>query len=93
MEKREKYLTMAKIVRELEDLKNSQISVTKKIGQIEAENINLDNKTLSADLSDIFEHVDNNLKRVEELLSKFSAETDKFKSDNNITDESLTIQE
>ncbi|PZP43587.1 MAG: hypothetical protein DI598_15580 [Pseudopedobacter saltans] len=87
MEKREQYLTMAKIVRELEDLKNSQTAVLKKIGQIEAENINLDNKTLSSNLSDIYENVDKNLVRVDELLSKFSEETETFKTKNNITEE------
>lgn len=89
MEKKEKYLTMSKITRELEDLKNSQTAVIKKIGQIEAENINLDNKTLSNSLSEIFENVNKNLERVDELFTNFTEETEQFKTSNGITDESL----
>ena len=89
MEKKEQYLTFAKIVRELEDLKNSQTAVLKKIGQIETENINLDNKTLANNLSEIYENVDNNLQRVDSLFTKFSEEAEQFKAKNNITDEML----
>ena len=39
MEKLEKLELIDKLLRELEDLKNSQTSVMKKIGQIEADNI------------------------------------------------------
>ncbi|QES87432.1 hypothetical protein [Rhizosphaericola mali] len=87
MDKREKYSLMAKIVRELEDLKNSQTAVIKKIGQIETDNINLDNKTLTKYLSTIYENVDKNLEGVDDLFTIFSEETEKFKKDNNITDE------
>lgn len=87
MDKKEKYSLMAKIVRELEDLKNSQTAVIKKIGQIETDNINLDNKTLTKYLSTIYENVDKNLEGVYSLFTTFSEETEKFKKDNNITDE------
>jgi hypothetical protein len=84
MDNREKHNLMQKITRELEDLKNSQTSVIKKIGQLETDNLNLNNKTLSEALPDIYENVDNNLQRVDELLEVFSQETDKFKVDNHI---------
>jgi ElaB/YqjD/DUF883 family membrane-anchored ribosome-binding protein len=84
MDNREKHHLMQKITRELEDLKNSQTSVIKKIGQLETDNLNLNNKTLSEALPDIYENVDNNLQRVDELLEVFSQETDKFKVDNHI---------
>ncbi len=87
MEKRERYVVMSKIVRELEDLRNSQIAVTKKIGQIEAENINLSSQTLSSSLGEIFENVDANLKRVEELYQKFAEETENYKSANSISED------
>ena len=41
MEKMQKLQLMDKILRELDDLKNSQTSVLKKVTQIETENINL----------------------------------------------------
>ena len=41
MDKLEKLQLMDKILRELDDLKNSQTSVLKKLSQIEVDNINL----------------------------------------------------
>jgi len=90
MDKKEKYVLMAKIVRELEDLKNSQTSVMKKVGQLETENINLVNKILSSALPDIYEHISENLERVEALSSSFSAATEKFGSENGLSEEDAT---
>lgn len=40
MDKKEKLNLMEKMVRQLEDLVNSETAVVRKIGQMEAENIN-----------------------------------------------------
>lgn len=41
MDKRQKLEAIEKVLRELDDVKNSQTSLLKKIAQLEAENINL----------------------------------------------------
>ncbi len=84
MEKLQKLEMMDKILRELDDLKNSQTSVMKKIGQIEADNINLGAKILEEELPDIHDHVDENVKRVSTLEEKFQEHRDKFYKDNNL---------
>ncbi len=43
MDKTEKLHLMEKILRELDDVVNSQTSLLKKVSQLEAENINLGN--------------------------------------------------
>lgn len=84
MQKLEKWQLMDKIVRELEDLSNSQTAVIKKIAQIEADNINLSNATLEKSLGDIYNKVSENLELVSSLVNIFSQETEKFKVDNKI---------
>ncbi|EAZ82486.1 hypothetical protein [Algoriphagus machipongonensis] len=84
MEKREKLEMMDKILRELDDLKNSQTSVLKKISKIEADNINLGVGLLEKRLPDMWQNVDNNLSLVSTLEEEFQAHRDKFYSDNNL---------
>ena len=84
MEKVEKLELIDKLVRELDDLKNSQTSVMKKIGQIEADNINLDAAILNEDLPLIFDNIDKNVNLVSELHEKFSAYREKFYVDNKM---------
>ena len=84
MDKLEKFKMMEKIVRELDDLQNSQTSVLKKISQIEADNINLGNKGLEDKLSEIFQHISDNLELVTGLQVSFNAETDKYRIDNKL---------
>jgi ElaB/YqjD/DUF883 family membrane-anchored ribosome-binding protein len=86
MQKLEKWQLMDKIVRELEDLSNSQTAVLKKIAQIEADNINLNNTTLEKSLSEIYTKVSENLELVSALVTTFSAETEKFMTDNKINE-------
>lgn len=84
MDKREKLEMMDKILRELDDLKNSQTSVLKKISKIEADNINLGVGLLEKRLPDMWQNVDNNLSLVSTLEEEFQAHRDKFYSDNNL---------
>lgn len=84
MDKLERLKMMEKIVRELDDLQNSQTSVLKKISQIEADNINLGNKGLEDQLAEIFQHVSDNLELVTGLQNSFSAETDQYRTDNKL---------
>ena len=75
---------MEKIVRELDDLQNSQTSVLKKISQVEADNINLGNAELEKKLARIFEDINANLELVKDLYSSFSQETEEFKNNNHL---------
>lgn len=84
MEKREKYELMQKISRELEDLKNSQTAIIKKMGQIEAHNINLSDSELEKDLNAIYENVAKNLEAVEALNDSYSEKVEKFSKDNKL---------
>jgi hypothetical protein len=92
MNNREKLAVMDKIVRELEDLANSQTAVMKKIGQIEAENINLGDKYLDEKLPDIFEHVDAALTQAAAVQTEYTELRDKFVKDNKL-DEVLETPE
>lgn len=72
---------MDKILRELEDLKNSQTAVLKKIAQIEADNINLGTDILSDTLPDIHEKVDDSINKVSELIDKFQEQRNSYEQD------------
>ncbi len=75
---------MDKILRELEDLTNSQTSVLKKIGQIEAENINLGDRYLEKKIPDIFEHADDALKEATLIQEEYMEVRTKFVKDNKL---------
>ena len=84
MEKLQKLELMDKILRELEDLKNSQTSVLKKLSQIEADNINLGVSLLEKKLPDIHEEVDSGVQIVTELQQEFQEYRNKFYTDNKL---------
>ena len=88
MEKIEKMRLMDKILRELEDLTNSQTALLKKIAQIEAENINLGNGLLDKKLPDIHSKIDEALTDAGSLQTDFTEARDKFVKDNKL-DETL----
>ena len=82
MEPRQQLALMDKIIRELDDLKNSQTSVLKKIAQIEAENINLGVELLGNGLPDIHEEVDDALAKISILSEQFIEHRNKYEQDN-----------
>ena len=84
MEKIEKMHMMDKMMRELEDITNSQTSLLKKIAQLEAENINLGNTLLDKRLPDIHEKVDQALTEVSKVKEEFTEVRDKFVKDNKL---------
>ena len=87
MEKRQKLEMMDKIMRELDDVKNSQTSVLKKVTQIEAENINLGITMLDQSLPDVHESIDKGIESVSDLSEKFQVYRDKFSKDNKLEEE------
>ncbi len=84
MEKLQKLELMDKILRELDDLKNSQTAVLKKVAQIEADNITLGVGLLEKKLPDLHEEVDSSVVIVTDLLEEFQEHRNKFFADNNI---------
>lgn len=91
MDKLKKFDLMAKITHELEDLKNSQTAIVQKIGKIEIDNFDLDNKTLSRILPEMHQNVSDNLDKIAEILSSFEEAKDQYGKKNNI--EALREQE
>ncbi|WP_025762840.1 hypothetical protein [Dyadobacter tibetensis] len=89
MNKIEKFKTMEKILREVEDLKNSQTAVLKKIGVIETENMNINDQQLEKSLNTIYDGVHKNLQVVEQLFHSYTDNVAAFKLKENITDEML----
>ena len=84
MDKMQQLNLMDKILRELEDLNNSQTAVLKKISQIEADNINLGVQLLDDRLPDVHEEVDEGIQIVSTLLTEFKEQRDQFYLDNNL---------
>ena len=87
MQVKEKITLMDKILRELDDVINSQKSVLKKIAQIEADNINLVDDSLADTLPDIHEHVDAALVASTTLQEKFKEVHDEFIRENPVQEE------
>ena len=84
MEKIEKMHMMDKMLRELQDITNSQTSLLKKITQLEADNINLGNSLLEKRLPDIHGKVDEALTEANTLQTEFTEVRDKFVKDNKL---------
>ena len=84
MDKREKLSSMEKMIRELDDIVNSQTSLLKKITQIEADNINLGNSLLEKQLPEIHSKADETLNTATQLVEEFTAVKDKFIKDNKL---------
>ncbi|HLS95199.1 MAG TPA: hypothetical protein VK017_06540 [Sphingobacterium sp.] len=84
MDKLKKFDLMAKIARELEDLKNSQQAVLEKIGKIEVDNIELGNSTLEKELPEIYQRTADNADAIRDILDTFQQTTDDYAAKNNI---------
>lgn len=84
MDKRQQLDLMDKVQRELDDLKNSQTSVLKKVSQIAAHNITLGVDLLDNKLPDLEEQVNATLTATSELSDAFAEHRSKFFSENNM---------
>lgn len=84
MDNKEKLHLMEKMVRQLEDLVNSETAVVRKIGQMEAENINANFKILDNQLPDILAKSEETLELATRLHDEFTEEKDKFIKDNKL---------
>ena len=86
MDKIEKMHMMDKMLRELEDITNSQTSLLKKITQLEADNINLGNSLLEKRLPDIHEKIDEALTEAKDINTAFAEIREKFVNDNKLNE-------
>ena len=84
MDKKETLQSMEKMVRQLEDLVNSETSIIRKVGQMEAENINLNFKLLDKQLPDILSNSEKNLELATSLYDEFVKEKDTFIKENKL---------
>jgi len=84
MNKLKKLELMDKVVRELEDLKNSQLSILKKLLQIEADNITLNVSLLQKKLPDLHEEIDSSVEIVNHLLEELQVHREKYFIDNKL---------
>ncbi len=84
MDKVEKLHMMEKILRELDDVVNSQTSLLKKVARLEAENINLSNSLLETQLPEIHSKADEALTIATALQTDFTDTKDKFIKDNKL---------
>jgi hypothetical protein len=86
MDTKQKLDLMDKILREFDDLKNSQTSVLKKIAQVEADNINLGIDLLNEALPGIHEEIDDAIQKITALQEKFADYRNDFARDNPVTE-------
>jgi hypothetical protein len=84
MDKRQQLDLIDKVQRELDDLKNSQTSVLKKLSQIAAHNITLGVGLLDEKLPDLEEQVNGSLTATSDLSDAFAEYRTKFFTDNNL---------
>lgn len=84
MDKLKKFELMEKIVRQMQDLKNSQQAIIEKVGKLEVDNFDLNDKNLARVLSDIHQRTADNFDSINELLNGFSDKTENFGEKNNV---------
>lgn len=78
MEKRAKLEAIDKMLRELDDVKNSQTSLLKKIAQLEAENINVGIGLLDRSLPEVHNDADETLNTVSKLIDDLQVHREEF---------------
>ena len=84
MEKRAKLEAIEKMLRELDDVKNSQTSLLKKIAQLEAENINVGVSLLDKSLPDVHSQADDSIEIATKLIDDLQAYRDDFVKKNKL---------
>lgn len=79
-----KFELMEKIVRQLQDIQHSQQAIIEKVGKVEIDNFDLNDKNLAKVLSDIHQRTADNFDSINALLDGFSEKTDTFGEKNNV---------
>jgi len=78
MDKLKQYELMEKIVRQLEDLRNSQQAVIEKVAKIEVDNFDLGDKRLEKNLADMRQRTADNLDSITDQVEYFAGKTEDF---------------
>jgi L-lactate utilization protein LutB len=93
MDKLQKMELMNKIVRELEDLQNSQTALIEKIGKIEVDNMNgLNDKFLEKNLGEMHSKIVENVDAVSNIFTHFEEQRDSYAEKNKSAIEALEAQ-
>lgn len=79
-----KFELMEKIVRQLQDIQHSQQAIIEKVGKVEIDNFDLNDKNLAKVLSGIHQLTADNFDSINSLLEGFSEKTENFGEKNNI---------
>jgi len=86
MNNREKLNLMDKVMRELEDLKNSQVALINKAAKLQVDNMELNDQELDSKLGDIHNQLSESLDTITEVQIHFEERRDKFESDHGLGD-------
>lgn len=86
MNVREKFDLINKILREIADLKNSQVALIEKVSRLQIDNMELNHKQLEDRLGDIHSRISDNLDLVTEAELEFEEYRDQFEKDNNLSE-------
>ena len=90
MDKLQKLELMNKVVRELEDLQNSQTALITKISQIEVDNMNgLNDSRLEKDLGDMHSKIAENNDAITEIFAYFESKRDEYGEKNRSAIEAI----
>lgn len=81
----EKFGLINKILRELADLKNSQVALIEKVSRLQIDNMELNHKELDDKLGDIHSRISANLDLVTEAEMEFEEYRDKFEKENDLS--------
>lgn len=90
MDKAQKFELMNKVVRELEDLQNSQTALMTKISQIEVDNMNgLNDPRLENDLGAMHAKIAQNVEVITSIFAYFESKRDEFGENNRAAIEAI----
>ena len=93
MDKLQKLELMNKVVREFEDLQNSQTALIEKIGKIEVDNMNgLNDPRLEKDLSDMHSKIATNLDAITDIFAYFETKRDEYSERNRSAIEAIEAE-
>ena len=85
MEAIQKLELMDKILREMEDVKNSEAAIVQKIAKMEIDNMTLSDKNLNEKLSDIYTEAMSMVDHISEVQTEFDMKRNKFEQENHPT--------
>ncbi|HYH55850.1 MAG TPA: hypothetical protein VD772_04515 [Anseongella sp.] len=85
MNNREKLELMDKVMRELADLKNSQIALINKAAKLQVDNMELNDQELDEKLGEVHEKLSDCLDTITEVEIRFEERRNKFEDDHGLS--------